>query len=134
VTEWRREEEAKSRLRRPFAGSYDRIVNYNLFSFAPNVRAPVPVRGLPGKVVMEIVDGPFLTRIAVYSRYASQFAGIPAESDSSKFCFLFDGDEILDRDATLCSSISIRTRDSERLIENFKVLPEHRGSENITSR
>jgi len=49
VTEWHREEEAKSRLRRPLAGSYDRIVNYNLFSFAPNVRAPVPVAAFPEK-------------------------------------------------------------------------------------
>ena len=56
----RRKEEV-SRRRFVFGGpltSYDRIVNYNLFSFAPNVRAPVPI-GVPGKARTEIANRPF---------------------------------------------------------------------------
>jgi len=52
----RREAEERKTVR---LTSYDRIVNYNLFSFAPNVRAPVPIAAFPEKSRTEIAGGPF---------------------------------------------------------------------------
>jgi len=56
-------------FRRPFDLSYDRIVNYNLFSFrSPNVRAPVPMSAFLEKSRWKLPTVP-LTTIVVYSRY-----------------------------------------------------------------
>lgn len=72
-------------FRRPFDLSYDRIVNYHLFSFRSAKRASTCAYiGVPGKVTIEIADSPFNDDCRLFSLRVLWVTNLFAETLSKR--------------------------------------------------